>query len=371
MLSSSPSRSDAKFMHVGSTAAVCARISGSVRPSGDAPLSQHEPRTAGDGSSGDATARREMSRSDAAHVLLTLNAQFDFDRPETALAAGELQLVHPSRGAYNKAAPTARALADAAPVLLPLPPPVAALYASVTNSGSYCAVSRKTTRDRQRIVRAATTRAVLADTVTLEAQFGASFHSPPRLQVLPQYQSDGPETPIYSPVPHDRASNTCQDTTLLVTLALDTAPDERPFPCLKCSCQFTRSCHLVDHTRAVHGGEKPFACQVCDYRCTRSSQLTRHTRQRHSEERPHVCNECAYRCLTSGDLTRHKAFVHSDVRRYSCDLCEYRCHTNSRLQQHKLVHAGPRLYSCDWHNCSFECKRASSMAKHKQREHAL
>ena len=114
--------------------------------------------------------------------------------------------------------------------------------------------ARKTTRDRQRIVRGSTgassasascsasdtgnSSATTGELVTpLDSSSDTSFH-------------DGSQGMLAAAAAH------------FVNLdAAEVALVDRPHACSKCSCQFTRSSHLVDHMRAKHDGAKPFSCE--------------------------------------------------------------------------------------------------------------
>jgi uncharacterized Zn-finger protein len=113
--------------------------------------------------------------------------------------------------------------------------------------------ARKTTRDRQRIV-----RLVRGSTGTSSASASCSA-------------SDTGKTTGQFVSPSDASSDTsihdgsqgmlAAAAAHFVNLdAAEVAPVDRPHSCTKCSCQFTRSSHLVDHMRAKHDGAKPFSC---------------------------------------------------------------------------------------------------------------
>ena len=303
---------------------------------------------------------------DAAQALLSLNASpmvfAPHSRARTSPRDDHTQVAAPTASARNPIQPDA--------------------------SASNTTESRKTTRDRERIVRASSAYDAVSSSSHLSTAASASSSSAAaashhRTDLVPQdleheaRPGSNPRLAVASTASISSSASMKSSTISTHSSSeVQRASPERSsksFICSKCSFQFSKSCHLVDHELAVHSGqEKPFACAFCNHRCMRSSQLTRHTLQCHSEERPYVCDRenCHYRCLTSGDMSRHLRSVHLAERKFSCDLCEYKCSNNSRLQQHKRsMHQGPRLYTCDWDGCEFQCKRAGSMANHKKRVH--
>ena len=106
--------------------------------------------------------------------------------------------------------------------------------------------ARKTTRDRQRIVRGGAGTASgtsSASTSVLASSLSISSNMSLR------DREDDSQNRLAAAADH------------FVNLdAAEAASVDRPHACSKCSCQFTRSSHLVDHMRAKHDGTKPFSC---------------------------------------------------------------------------------------------------------------
>jgi hypothetical protein len=118
--------------------------------------------------------------------------------------------------------------------------------------------ARKTTRDRQRIVRLPV---VQGSTGTSSASASYSV-SDTGISSATTRQFVSPLDASSDTSIHDGSQGMLAAAAAhFVSLdAAEGAPVDRPHACSKCLCQFTRSSHLVDHMRAKHDGAKPFSC---------------------------------------------------------------------------------------------------------------
>jgi uncharacterized Zn-finger protein len=113
---------------------------------------------------------------------------------------------------------------------------------------------RKTTRDRQRIVRSST-----ASTTSASAS-AAGSSSASTSELVSSLSSSRSSTSLHGRDDGSQNRLAAAADHFVNLDAAEAASADRPHACSKCSCQFTRSSHLVDHMRAKHDGAKPFSC---------------------------------------------------------------------------------------------------------------
>jgi len=127
-------------------------------------------------------------------------------------------------------------------------------------------------------------------------------------------------------------------------LVIHSNAEQKTFECTLCNKRFTRSNHLVQHSR-IHSGDRLYKCHVCNKAFSHSGHLNRHMRV-HTGDKPCKCSLCNKSFCESSGLRKHKRNVHSDRRPYWCPFCVKMFKTNIDLKSHLRIHTDTKPYSC-------------------------
>lgn len=139
-------------------------------------------------------------------------------------------------------------------------------------------------------------------------------------------------------------------------------PGEKPYKCGICNTGFSRSSHLVRHSR-IHTGDKPYECEECGARFADKSSMMSH-QTIHTGEKPHKCFMCGTGFADKSNMFKHQR-IHTGIKPHKCDVCGMGFSRASHLTSHKRIHTGEKLYKCDV--CLHAFSQRGNMVRHKRK----
>lgn len=85
--------------------------------------------------------------------------------------------------------------------------------------------------------------------------------------------------------------------------------------------------------------KRPYTCDKCQYKSSKLELLKKHIKTKCSVKDPTIykCDQCSYSSIRKKHVKRHK-MIHGGPRPYTCGVCEKGFTEKSNLRYHMLKH---------------------------------
>ncbi|KAM3173300.1 hypothetical protein ACTXT7_012775 [Hymenolepis weldensis] len=145
--------------------------------------------------------------------------------------------------------------------------------------------------------------------------------------------------PLLLPIflPHYWHMMRWHEITLLPDVAIQQQRAGKSYHCELCNKNFTKSCNLNSHVKAVHKGVRAFQCSECQKSFSRNSDLQKHIDAVHKGLRPYECTTCQKRFSQKSSLKRHREAVHEVPLLYQQDRCSSGATINKNFGAKSLI----------------------------------
>uniref|UniRef100_A0A2H1W2Z4 SFRICE_007748 n=1 Tax=Spodoptera frugiperda TaxID=7108 RepID=A0A2H1W2Z4_SPOFR len=127
--------------------------------------------------------------------------------------------------------------------------------------------------------------------------------------------------------------------------------------------------HRASHYTHIKSHQPPnFGCDQCDYKTWHKSDLVKHVRI-HAGLKLYQCEFCSTSYYTSSNLTSHIRRLHMKERLYSCSMCKRNFFDKTKLNRHLDSHFDIKRFECNVCHASFT--RRCYWKKHLLRQHDI
>ncbi|CAH0698523.1 unnamed protein product [Spodoptera exigua] len=127
--------------------------------------------------------------------------------------------------------------------------------------------------------------------------------------------------------------------------------------------------HRASHYTHIKSHQPPnYGCDQCDYKTWHKSDLVKHVRI-HAGLKLYQCEYCSTSYHTSSNLTSHIRRQHMNERLYNCNLCRRTFFEKTKLNRHLDSHFEIKRFECDVCHACFT--RRCYWKKHLLRQHDI
>ncbi|XP_022819229.1 zinc finger protein 1 homolog [Spodoptera litura] len=127
--------------------------------------------------------------------------------------------------------------------------------------------------------------------------------------------------------------------------------------------------HRASHYTHVKSHQPPnYGCDQCDYKTWHKSDLVKHVRI-HAGLKLYQCEYCSTSYYTSSNLTSHIRRLHMKERLYDCSICKRTFFDKTKLNRHLDSHFDIKRFECNVCHACFT--RRCYWKKHLLRQHDI